>query len=276
MNKLILATSVVLVCIFNSFSQTAQTRSRTSASSESAASANGAGKTVNLASGTRLAGELQNTIDVRKAKVGDEVVLKTTQSIKSEGRTVVNKGARLIGHVTEVSEKAKANGESRVGILFDRLESGSLDVAIAASIVSISKTQASALRNDQAAAGIDGSGSASASGQTTASGQRTSSSGSIVGGVVGGVTNGGGGVVNTTTSATNDVLSSTTAAVGSTVNGSTSAVGRSLGRIQISESTDASATGGSVLSVRGENLRVEKGTTFTLVLTQSASGATAP
>jgi len=281
MNKVILATGLVLICILHSYSQTAQTRSRTSSSGEAAASTNGAGKTVNIASGTRLAGELQSTIDVRKAKVGDEVVLKTTQAIKSEGRKVVNKGARLIGRVTEVSEKAEANGESRVAISFDRLESGSLEVAIAASIASISKSQANALRNDQAAAGIDASASSSASARPTASGQRTSSVGSVVGGVVGGVTNSAGGVVNTTSTATSEVLGSTAAAVGSAVNGSTSAsrgatsaVGRSLGRIQISESADASASGGSVLSLRGENIRVEKGTTFILVLTQAASGGT--
>jgi len=272
---------LVLICILHSYSQTAQTRSRTSSSGEAAASANGVGKTVNIASGTRLAGELQNTIDARKAKVGDEVFLKTTQAIKSEGRTIVNKGARLIGRVTEVSEKAEANGESRVGILFNRLESGSLEVAIVASIASISKSQANSLGNDQARAGIDVNGSSSASARPTASGQRTSSSGSIVGGAVGGVTNSVGGVVNGTSTATSDVLGSAATAVDSAVNGSTSAaggatsaVGRSLGRIQISESADASASGGSVLSLRGENLRVEKGTTFILVLTQAASGGT--
>ncbi len=281
MNKVILATGLVLICILHSYSQTAQTRSRTSSSGEAAASANGVGKTVNIASGTRLAGELQNTIDARKAKVGDEVFLKTTQAIKSEGRTIVNKGARLIGRVTEVSEKAEANGESRVGILFNRLESGSLEVAIVASIASISKSQANALGNDQARAGIDVNGSSSASARPTASGQRTSSSGSTVGGAVGGVTNSVGGVVNGTSTATSDVLGSAATAVDSAVNGSTSAaggatsaVGRSLGRIQISESADASASGGSVLSLRGENLRVEKGTTFILVLTQAASGGT--
>lgn len=281
MNKLILATSLALICTLHSRAQTTQTLSRTSSSGEVAASANDSGKTVNIASGTRLAGELQNTIDVRKAKVGDEVVLKTTQAIKSQGRTIVNKGTRLIGSVTEVSEKSEANGESRVGILFDRLESGSLEIAIAASIVSISKSLANASNNNQTAAGIDASGSSIVSAGPTASGRRTSSSGSLVGGVVGGVTDSVGGVVNATSRTTGDVLGSSAATVGSVVNDSTSAggratsaVGRSLGRIQVSESADATASGGSVLSLRGENLRVEKGTTFTLVLTQSASGGT--
>jgi len=281
MNKLILAISLILICTLHSYSQTAQTRSRTSVSGETATSANSAAKTVNIAAGTQLAAELQNTVDVRKAKVGDEVVLKTTKAIKSEGRTIVNKGARLIGRVTEVSQKQEANGESRVGILFDRLESGSLQVAIAARIVSVAKSQTNASGDENAAAGIDASGSSSASARTTASGQRTSSSSGGVGGVVGGVTNAVGGVVGGASRATTDVLGGTAAAVGSTVNGSTSAaggatsaVGRPLGRIRISESADASASGGSVLSIRGENLRVQKGTTFTLVLTQATSAGT--
>src|SRR5258705_616925 len=183
MNRMVLVIAAVFVCSATSFSQIADTRSRTAADANARTSASKAGRNVSIESGTHLAGELQNTIDVRKAKVGDEVVLKTTQAIKSEGRTVVNKGARLIGRITEVSEKTEANGESRVGVLFDRLESGSLGVAIAASIASISKSQADALRNDQTAAGIDAGGSSSASARPTASGQRTSSSGSVVGGV---------------------------------------------------------------------------------------------
>ena len=34
---------------------------------------NQGGKSINLESGTQLAGDLQNAIDVRKAKVGDQV-----------------------------------------------------------------------------------------------------------------------------------------------------------------------------------------------------------
>jgi hypothetical protein len=267
MNKVIWTTCLVLICTLYVYSQTAQTRARTSASGEAAASANGSGKTVNIASGTRLAAELQNTVDVRKAKVGDEVVLKTTEAIKSEGRTVVSKGARLIGHVTEVSEKTEANGESRLAILFDRLESGSLEISISASIASISKNQANELTNGAVS---DTSGSSSVSARQATTGQRTSSSGSVIGSVVGGVTNAVGGVVNTTTTTTGDVLGNTRGSAGSTING----VGRSLGKIQVSESTEASASGSSLLSLRGENLRVEKGTTFNLLLTQAVSEGT--
>ncbi len=90
-----------------------------------------------IQSGTRLAAELQNTVDVRKAKVGDEVVLRTVQAIKAEGRTVVNKGARLMGRVTNVEQKTKANDASRLGLVFDRLETGALEFPISVTITSI-------------------------------------------------------------------------------------------------------------------------------------------
>ena len=87
------------------------------------------------------------------------------------------------------------------------------------------------------------------------------------GGLLGGAANTVGGVVNGATSTVGSTANSTTSAVGQT----TSGVGQSLGRIQISESTSASAEGSSVLTLQGDNLHLEKGTTFTLLITQSAS-----
>jgi hypothetical protein len=44
-----------------------------------------------------------------------------------------------------------------------------------------------------------------------------------------------------------------------------------LSGIQIAESGNASVEGSSVLSLEGSNLRLEQGTNFHLVLTQSAT-----
>jgi len=269
MKRSILALSLSFACAVMAYSQKADTRASGQANSETTASLGQGTKSVNLESGTRLAAQLQNTVDVRKAKVGDQVVMKTTQAIKSQGRTVVAKGARLIGHVTEVAQKTKGNGESRVGIIFDRLEHGSLAVPISASISSITsaRTSAGAGNDDMFATSASGSGRAATTGSA-------SSNGGLLGGV--------GGVVNSTTSTVGSTVGSTTSAVGSTVNATTNTVGnttsglgRSLGRIQISESSNTSVQGGSVLSLQGDNLRLEKGTNFNLVLTQSASAGTA-
>ena len=273
MNKLTLSITLMLVCWVAVYSQEATTRSRTTANGDTAVSANKSEKTLELADGTRIAGELQNSVDVRKAKVGDQVVLRTTQAIRSNGQTLVNKGARLFGHITEVAQKTKTDNESRLGILFDRLESNSLEVPITASIVSVVNGQVAAQGGSRDILSDDMSSTSSGSMRSTSSTQRGQSGGSLLGGVTSSV----GGVVSGTTNASQDV-GRTTTAVGTTVNGAADATGavaggtsRAIGRIQISESTDASITTGSVLSVRGDNLRLEKGTTFNLVVSQSAT-----
>ena len=268
MKNSILVASLSLACAIGASAQKAETRATGDATSQTSAGVNGGGKSINLASGTRLSGELQNAVDVRKARVGDQVVLKTTQAIKSGGRTVVGKGAKLIGRVTEVAQKTKGESQSRVGILFDRLEQGALAVPISATISSITNGSANVRRNDEDVFGTSASSSA-----------RSSSSAGASGG--GGLLGGTGGVLNTTTSTVGNVVGGTTAAVGSTVNSTTNVagstvagVGGALGRIQISESSSTSVEGSSVLSLQGGNLRLEKGTNFNLVLTQSASAGT--
>jgi hypothetical protein len=271
MKRTILATSLTLVCGLVVNAQTANTSARGEASNQTSSTASARDKSVTLDSGTRLAGELQSTIDARKAKVGDQVVLKTTQAIKSEGRTVVSKGSRLIGHVTEVSQKSKSNGESRIGLLFDRLEGGSLNMPIAATITSVVNGMAKARANDEDLFASDTSSSASSSARSGGSRSSSANSGGLVGGVVNSTTSTAGNVVGGTTAAVGSTVDSTTNVVGNTATG----VGRSLGGIQISQSSNTSVEGSSVLSLQGGNLRLEKGTTFNLMLTQSASAGTA-
>ena len=266
----ILGLSVACSLVANA--QKAESKATGAASNQTTATASPAGRSINLESGTNLSGQLQNTIDVRHAKVGDQVILKTTQAIKSGGRTVVGKGARLVGHVTEVAQKSKDNGESRIGILFDRLEQGSLQTPIAATITSVASGRAGVDNNNQDLVGSDTMASGSL--RSTSSARSSSSSN---GGLPGGV----GGVVNSTTSTVGSVVGGTTSAVGSTVDSTTrtvgrttNGVGRSLGGIQVSQSSKTSVEGSSVLSLQGDNLRLEKGTNFNLVLTQSVSAGT--
>jgi len=269
MKRTILAASLSLVCGLAVNAQTANTSARGEASNQTSSAASTGNKSMSLDSGTRLAGELQSTIDVRKAKVGDQVVLKTTQAIKSEGRTVVSKGSRLVGHVTEVTQKSESSDESRVGLLFDRLEGGSLNMPIVATIISVVNSSARARTNEDLFAS-DASSATSAGASSGGSRSSSASNGGLIGGVV-----------NSTTSTVGNVVGSTTAAVGSTVDTTTNVagntatgVGRSLRGIQISESSSTSVQGSSVLSLQGGNLHLEKGTTFNLMLTQSASAST--
>jgi hypothetical protein len=271
MKKLIVAFSLALACGVFAYAQKTETQASGEVGNQSSAAVTR--KNINLESGTRLAAELQNAIDVRNVKVGDQVLLKTTQAIKSGGRTVVGKGARLVGHITEVARQGKGHGESRVGILFDQIEEGSLAVPISATIVSVTTGRASARANTDGA--FDTDIGASGSGRLTGS-ARTSSSNN--GGLLGGV----GGVVNSTTSTAGAVVGNATSAAGTTIDSTTSVagnagggVGSSLRGVRISQSSNASVESSSMLSLQGDNLRLEKGTRFSLVLIQATSAGTA-
>ncbi|HEX8844081.1 MAG TPA: hypothetical protein VF791_05530 [Pyrinomonadaceae bacterium] len=256
MSKYILTIAFVILSACAAFAQ----ETTTSGAAGAATSTNANGKAVNLQSGTRLAAQLQSTLDARNAKVGDQVVLKTTEAVKANGRTVVNKGARLIGHVTEVTRKTGSNGESSIGLVFDRLESGALDVPINATITSVTRAVT------RARAGDSELGSES-NARSTSSARTSSGQSSGGGGLLGGVSNTVGGVVNTTTQTAGSVVGGTTGAVGQTVGDAT----RSVGGIRITQSTDASVEGSSTLSLAGDNLRLEKGTSFSLRLNQATS-----
>ena len=248
--------------------QKSNTSGSATAASETAVSKQG--REVNLQSNTQLAAQLENSLDARQAKVGDSVALKTTQAVKQNGQVIVPKGARLLGHVTEVQQRTKSNGESRIGVVFDRLQKGALDMPITATITSITQARSQARAGDSS---LDSDMMTSSSARSSA-GSSSSQSG---GGLLGGAGNTVGGVVNTTTSTVSNVAGTTTNAVGSTV-GSTAGTTRnltgSLRGLQISQSTSASAEGSSTLSLGSGNLRLESGTTFNLLVSSSTSAGT--
>ncbi len=265
MKKLLLI--VLILAVSTSVAVAQKTKTSGSASAGHETSVSKQGREVNLASNTALAAQLENSLDAKRAKVGDTVVLKTTQALKQNGEVIVPKGAKLIGHVTEVQQHTKSNGESRIGVAFDRLQKGALDLPITASIVSITQARSQTRAVDSS---VESETMASPSARTT-----TRSSGG--GGLLGGVGNAVGGAVNTTTSTVGNVAGTTTNAVGSTVGATTSTAGNltgSLKGLHITQSTSASAEGGSTLSLNTGNLRLESGATFNLLINSSTNAGT--
>lgn len=205
---------------------------------------------VMLASGTSIDAQLQKTLDVKNAKIGDQVVLKTTQSIKQSGQVIVPKGSNLIGRVTEVQRRTKENAQTRIGMVFDRIQGRELSMPLSATVVSITNAAAGVSAGDSMMTDVSGSS------QSTASASRSGSSG----GLLGGVTNTVGGLVNTTS----QTVGSVTNTAGQTVGSTTNTVGRTLSGIQISTEASGSANSSTTLSSPNKNLRVEKGATFHL------------
>ena len=258
MKKLFVTVSAVIFCAL--LSQAQAQEAHTSVAGNHKTTAGKDQKEIELESGTQLQAQLHSALDVRKVKEGDEVILKTTKEIKTDGEMVIKKGATIIGHVTQAQKKSKSRDLSSLSLVFDRLENGSMSMPIQASITSITQAAANtSLGKDL----FPTSGNANSSSRAS-----TRSQGS--GGLLGGVTNTVGGVVNTTTQGVGGVLNTTTDTVGRT----TGMVSNTLGGIQISQATDATAEGGSTLSLAGDNLRLERGTSFLLSLNNESKAET--
>ena len=73
-----------------------------------------------LSGRTALEVELTHNLDAKKAKQGDPVEARLTQDVKPDGKVVLHRGAKLVGHVSEVQARSKENPESRLGIVFDK------------------------------------------------------------------------------------------------------------------------------------------------------------
>ena len=72
--------------------------------------------TTPLQSGSIIYVELAKSVDAKKAKVGDEIQARASQAALSQGRVVVPKGAKIIGHLTQVTQRS---GEQRSQLTFN-------------------------------------------------------------------------------------------------------------------------------------------------------------
>src|SRR3989442_14555472 len=191
--------------------QAGQTQAQTSghASASTSASAQNGQANGSLATGTAFNAALSSPIDSKKCKPGDPVNAHITEAVKSEGKTVIPKGSKLVGHVTQASARAKGESESSLGIVFDKaiLKNGQEIPLNNVTIQAIASAESGA-----SAAGADmdtmGGMGASAAGSGTASGRGalcgvTSTAGGAVGAVTNTAANAGGVAGGTLNSAAN-------------------------------------------------------------------------
>jgi hypothetical protein len=74
------------------------------------------------ASSPEIHAVLDKIVHPKKAKVGDEVVARTTDATKLKDGTDLPKGTHIIGKVTELKMKADKEGPSKLGLLFDKAQ----------------------------------------------------------------------------------------------------------------------------------------------------------
>jgi hypothetical protein len=204
------------------------------------------------------------------------VTAQTTEAAKSEGKAVIPKGSKLIGHVTQASARANGEGQSALGIVFDKaiLKNGEevpLNVAIQA--LASAQSGASAAGSD-----FDTFGNVGASGAGSGSGGGRGALGGVTsaaGGAAGTVTNtagsvGGaaGGAVNSTTNAAGNVAGASKGAIGG-LNGAGQLTSNSQGVFGLNglnlNAAASNSTEGSVISSAGKNVHLDSGTRMLLV-----------
>jgi hypothetical protein len=272
-----------------SSSQTSVQAGQTQAQASTNASASTSGSTQNgqangsLASGTAFNAELSSPIDSKKSKQGDAVNARTTEAVKSEGKTVIPKGAKLVGHVTQASARAKGEAESALGIVFDKaiLKNGQ-EIPLSAGIQALAAAQSSA-----SAAGTDldayGGAGASAAGSGASGGHGplggvTSAAGGAAGAVTNTAANVGGaagGAVNSAAGAGGSVVGASKGAVGG-LNAAGQLTSNSQGVFGLNglnlNAAASNATQGSVITSSGKNVHLDSGTRMLLV-SQAQAGS---
>ena len=255
--------------------------SGTASGSSSASTQNGQAG-ASLASGSAFNASLSSPIDSKKCKPGDPVNAHTTEAAKSEGKTVIPKGSKLLGHVTQASARSKGESESALGIVFDKaiLKNGQ-EIPLNVAIQAIASAESSASVAGADADTMGGMG-ASAAGSGTAGGRGVlGGATSTAGGATGAVTNtaanvgsAAGGAAHSTANATGGLSGATKGAVGG-LNGAGQLNSNSQGVFGLNglnlTTAASSATQGSVITSAGKNVHLDSGTRFLLVSQAAAS-----
>jgi hypothetical protein len=255
-----------------------KTQAQTSANASAATSASAQSGQANssLASGTAFNAALVEPVDSKKCKPGDAVTAHTTEAVKSDGKTVIPRGAKVIGHVTQTSARAKGESESSLGIVFDKavLKNGQ-EIPLNATIQALAAAQSnvSAAGADQDAfggIGAAGGGSGSAGGRGGLGGV-TSAGGGAVGAVTNTAANVGGvagGTVNSAANAGGSVAGASRGAVGG-LNAAGQLSSNSQGVFGLNglnlNAAASNATEGSVITSAGKNVHLDSGTRMLLV-----------
>jgi hypothetical protein len=229
-----------------------------------------------LSDGTAVNATLSQPVDAKKNKPGDQVTAKTTEATKSEGKVVIPRGSKLVGHVTECKQRSKEEKESALGIVFDKaiLKNGE-EVPLNVTIRALAAAQTAGARSigsDDLSAGGGAVGSARATGGGALGGAR-STAGAATGVVTNTAANAGGvasGAVNSTVNA----AGAAHGAVGG-LNSAGQLTSNSQGVFGLEglnlNGAASNSTQGSLITSTSKNVHLDSGTQLLLVSQAQAS-----
>ncbi len=214
-----------------------------------------------LSGGTTVNAVLAKPVDSRKCKPGDQVVATASEDVKSDGKVVIRKGSKLIGHVTEVKAKGEGEANSSLGLMFDRavLKSGEA-VQMNSTIQALAAGHSNAPEMDDDMAGVGG-GTVHSAGSVRGGGGLLGGVSSTASGATGAVANAGGnatGALNSSLGSTATVGNGVGAALNSNSTGVVGLKGLSLA------GSASNATQGSVITSTGKSVHLDSGTQMVL------------
>jgi hypothetical protein len=99
--------------------------------------------------GTIINAELNGSLDSKKLKPGEAVNAHTATDLKTnDGKIVLPKGTKIIGHVTQASARGAGQPESSLGLIFDKaiLKSGQ-EIPLNASVQAVGAPPSSSFDN---------------------------------------------------------------------------------------------------------------------------------
>lgn len=247
-----------------------QTSGQASASTNTSAAGNQAN--ANIAAGTTIQAVLDKSLDSKKAKPGDQVVAKTTEDVRSEGKVAIPRGSKIIGRLVQAKAQGENSENAALAIVFERAElkkggSVPLSAVIQAIAPPASSLSAASSANSDSSFGTGGGGPAMGSGPA--------SSGGGGGGVIGNATGAVGGAVNAAGNTVGDVAGGVAGQAGTSAgalgqgissNGQlTSTANGVIGMPGVQLATISSQSEkGSVLLSKSKRLKLDSGTQMTL------------
>ena len=233
--------------------------------------------------------ELAGKLDSKSSKVGDAVIARTRESVRAADGTVIPKGAKLVGHITDVQAHSSSESESRLSLVFDRVEwSGGHSLPVHSVIQAITQPVSAfaseSVGDDDSLANPIGPGAGSRGmpntraggmlgGTANAAGSTTGSLGSNLGANPTNLGANASGALSTAGQATGNVEANANAAASLGMSAATSAsMGpHATGVPGVMLAGDASGATAGTLSASKRNVHLESGTQLTIALSAAVS-----
>jgi len=248
------------------------------AAQANAASTHAGQAAASAAEATSVSAELTKKLDTKNAKVGDEVLARTTKTATLADGTKLPRGTKLIGKVTEVQARSRAEKTSHIAFALDHaVMRDGREVPVHAVLTSVTGASALAGSNDDLSAsspmgGVAGGGNAQGVVRAPGGGGLLGGVGSPVGGVMGGAANTVGEAGGAVRSGAGSVMNETQAAGGAVANvGASGSLDHvpvaNLPGVMLSSSAETASSGS--LDAKGRNIDLESGTRMTLNVSAS-------